>query len=215
MEKKDLITQYGALSLASSTPLLTQLGDKNTGIAHADTVHLTATTNVFFTGMASGNAGIPTNAAMNYTYYNLIVMGGDEFEPFKEGHLLMSMDRALKEGISPEVERRFSSLSDSVLEQIKTFPALFATENHHHKRTDEDHQAMLGLVTGLVVQDNGVKIYYQTLNPIPQQHLNMLNEELGLGLAGGFPELNRSHWTIKKINLVEALKDAGLAVFLL
>lgn len=62
------------------------------------------------------------------------------------------------------------------------------------------------------VQDNGVKIYFRPLNFIPQQRLNDLAFELGIRGTTAFNELNRTHWLIKRINLIEVLKDAGISV---
>ena len=61
--------------------------------------------------------------------------------------------------------------------------------------------AVYGMLTDIKVQDNGIKVYYQGLNPVPQQKLNELAAELGFGKASSFNELNRVHWAIKKVNM--------------
>ena len=43
-----------------------------------------------------------------------------------------------------------------------------ATENHSYGKTDEAHYAHYGIITDIKVQDNGIKIYYEFLNSIPQ-----------------------------------------------
>lgn len=63
------------------------------------------------------------------------------------------------------------------------------------------------------LQDNGIKVYYQILNWIPQQKINELRFELGIEGCSGTNELNRMHWAIKKINAVEVLREAGIPVF--
>ena len=60
------------------------------------------------------------------------------------------------------------------------FLLAIATENHSYGKTNEAHYAHYGIITDIKVQDNGIKIYYQFLNSIPQQKLNELFFELGL-----------------------------------
>ena len=88
-----------------------------------------------------------------------------------------------------------------------------ATENHSYGKTDEAHYAHYGVITDIKVQDNRIKIYYQFLNSIPQQKLNKLLFELGLQGNSNFNELNRMHWAIKRINMVEVLRENGIQVF--
>lgn len=52
---------------------------------------------------------------------------------------------------------------------MKTYPAIIATENHSYGKTDADHYAAYGLIIDVKIQDNGIKVYYQILNWIPQQ----------------------------------------------
>ena len=88
-----------------------------------------------------------------------------------------------------------------------------ATENHSYVKTDEAHYAHYGIIADIKVQDNGIKIYYEFLNSIPQQKLNELLFELGLQGNSNFNELNRMHWAIKRINMVEVLRENGIQVF--
>ena len=60
--------------------------------------------------------------------------------------------------------------------------------------------------------DNGIKIYYTVITAIPQQILNEQCFELGIGGARSFNELNRTHWALKQINLIEALQKAGVQI---
>ncbi|MHB1153720.1 MAG: hypothetical protein ACYC00_15565, partial [Eubacteriales bacterium] len=98
------------------------------------------------------------------------------------------------------------------IEFIKTLPTIFASENTRYGRSDDTQQAFFGMVTDVRVQDNGVKIYYQTLNAIPQKRLNELTNELAI-VNRPFNELDRTHWTIKRVDLVEELRDAGITVY--
>lgn len=198
----------------SSTPTTINLpGDGNTLIAQANTVQqnvnliLMPGAQPLNNGLVQGNRQI-----FNYDYYNLFVIGE---ELFNSDHFLVPKDRALTESTVKEVKDALASLTPEAVATIKTFPALFASENHYYGKTDDMHYAYYGFVTDVRIQDNGIKVYFRSLNPVPQQKINELAYELGLGRASYFNELNRTHWAIKKINLVEALRDAGISVFAL
>jgi hypothetical protein len=152
---------------------------------------------------------INTGVSLNTNYYNLFVIGE---ETYSDGHFIVPKDRALTESMAPETKTLFSSLSDDEIAQIKTFPSLFASENRGYGKTDEDHQACYGLVTDIRVQDNGIKIHFQPLSPISQQRLNEIIYKLGIQGTPSFNELNRTHWAIKRVNLIEELKAAGISV---
>ena len=62
------------------------------------------------------------------------------------------------------------------------------------------------------IQDNGIKIYYTVITAIQQQILNEQCSEFGICGARSFNELNRTHWALKQINLIEALQKAGVQI---
>ena len=142
-------------------------------------------------------------------YYNLFVIGD---ETFCDGHFIVPKDRALTESTSQDVKAQFAALSEDAILQIKTFPSLFTSENHRYGKTDDTHQAYFGLVTDVRIQDNGIKIYFRPLSAIPQQRLNEIAFKLAIQSASSTNELNRTHWAIKKVNLIEELKAAGISV---
>ena len=96
---------------------------------------------------------------------------------------------------------------------MKRYPAIFADENHSYGKTDDAQDAYFGFVKDVKIQDNGIKIYYTIITAIPQQILNEHCFELGIGGARSFNELNRTHWALKQINLIEALQKAGVQIF--
>lgn len=160
----------------------------------------------------------PTNGALynaatkiSSEYYNLFVVGD---ESFNEGFFLIDKERALtvSEGVAADISEQFASLSPEAQALIKTFPSIFASENHQYGHTDEAQLAVFGVVTDIRVQENGIKIYYQRFCNIPQQRLNEIMLRLAIKGSSSFNELNRTHWTIKRINLIEELRAAGISV---
>jgi hypothetical protein len=156
------------------------------------------------TGITGG-----TTFTMNTDYYNLFVITD---ESFSERHFVVPKDRALTESMAEESKALFSALGDEAIAKIKTFPSLFASENHQYGRTDDDHNAIFGLVLNVRVQDNGIKIHFHPLCAVPQQRLNEIAFKIAIQGASSFNELNRTHWAIKRLNLIEELKAAGISV---
>nr|WP_294461819.1 hypothetical protein [uncultured Ruminobacter sp.] len=98
------------------------------------------------------------------------------------------------------------------VEGLKRYPAIFADKNHSYGKTDDAQDAYLGFVKDVKIQDNGIKIYYTIITAIPQQILNEQCFEFGICGARSFNELNRTHWALKQINLIEALQKAGVQI---
>lgn len=198
------------LPTPAEQPTFSQVGDKNVQVGRADNVNQVINIIVPGSIRSAISPTIASGIRLNTDYYNLFVIGNEAFD---SDHFILPKDRALTESIAPEIKSQFARLSEDAIAQIKTFPALFASENHLYGQTDDAHTAYVGVVTEIRIQENGIKIYFRLLSPLPQQRLNALASNLALGRASFFNELNRTHWTIKRINLMEELATAGLSVF--
>lgn len=195
-------------NLPANTTVFAQTGERSVQVAQANNVNNVV--NLIVPMMSPGAGGfVNTNIALNMDYYNLFVIGD---ETFCDGHFTVPKDRALTESMSSEVKAQFAALSEDAISQIKTFPSLFASENHGYGKTDDAHQACFGIVTDVKIQDNGIKIHFYPLWAVPQQKLNEIAFNIALQGASSFNELNRTHWAIKKVNLIEELKAAGISV---
>lgn len=142
-------------------------GDNNTLIAHADRVTNEYRPLYVFNNQPNGNITAGAVQEFNPDYYNLIVVGDGDLDG--TGHFLVDKRRAITESTSQELKDAYASLTPEAVSKIKTFPAIIATENHSYGKTDDQHQAIYGIITDVKVQDNGIKVYYQILNWIPQQ----------------------------------------------
>ncbi len=103
---------------------------------------------------------IGQGVTFNYDCFNFFVLGGEEYEG---AFFLVPKDRALTESTSQEMKDLCASLSPEAVAIIKTFPAIFCSENRHYSKTDPDHMAYYGYVTDIRVQDNGIKVYFTKL----------------------------------------------------
>ena len=80
--------------------------------------------------------------------------------------------------------------------------------------TDEGHYASVAQLTDIKNRSNGIELYFHPLFAVPQERISQLVFELGIcGRYRKFNELNHSHWTVKEIDLMEVLGDAGLNPF--
>lgn len=208
---KNELQQVPLSNLPANTAIVNQNGETNVHVNHTDNINQTVNYNFTYIQRTSDGKKKSVTQKLNTEYYNLFVMKGETFE---HNHFLVPKNCALTKGtISDDLFERLASLTPEAIEEIKTFPALFASENTGYwGNTDPEQQTIYGLVTGIRVQDNGIMIYYQDLSFIPQQKINEISFELGMGTPRAITTLNTTRWTIKKINLIEALTDARISV---
>jgi len=147
---------------------------------------------------------------VNREYYNLFVLCGEEFD---KPYIKIRKDRCLCECMTNETKAKFDALTPEMIEEIKTLPSLFLAENRPYGRADDDQRVIYGFVSDIKIYDNDVKIYFCGYkSDIVQQRLNELLDELGLYGNQHFNELNRTHWAIKRVDLIQELYEAGLPV---
>lgn len=194
----------------NNTYQLDQKGD-GTNIGVAQNVDL-STVQIYMP--VQGNPGYGANSAYqqpftaNTNYYSLFVIAN---EKYNQPYILLDLDRALitAYGTNEVIHNRLASFSEEAIQEIKTYPAVFAGENYRYCHPDEPNPgpqyAFYGFVTDVKVQDNGkVRVYYQIMPmcSIPQDLLNAMIQEL-----------DKTHWSIKNINLIEEMRLKGISLF--
>lgn len=184
---------------------INQNGYQSTMIGHVENLNLTVSS----LPMLSGNNMPYRPARISNNYFNLFVVGSEEFN---QNYFTVPKDRALTESINPNIKKQYARLNDIAIENIKTFPSIFASENRRCAATDVDHQAYCGFVTDIQLRPNDIRVTYRLIFSIPQQRLNEIAADLLLGQAPLANELNDTHWTIKQINLLDRLRTAGICV---
>ena len=208
MSEKLPVNSSGNLPVPGKASEITVTGGNNSFVAHANTVenNITVMLNDPRTRRGENKARITYDT----DYYHLFVILGEKFE---DDYFLVPKDRALTESTNDELKAKYASLTPEAIEGLKRYPAIFADENHSYGKTDDDQDAYFGFVKDVKIQDNGIKIYFAILTAIPQQVLNEQFNEFGIWGAYSFNELNRTHWALKQINLVEALQRAGVQIY--
>jgi hypothetical protein len=148
--------------------------------------------------------------SLDKEFYNLFVIGG---EKFNSGSFTVAKDRALVIGIEPDVKNQFFYLrDDSVVERILSMPSLFMSENIDFMRSRPGQKTLLGRVTDLEIEVNAIRISFEADIQVFQQSITDISHSLGILGNPGCSELNNTHWTIKRVDLMKILTDTGLLV---
>ena len=187
-----------------------QQAERIINIEHAGAV--TTQNTIFFSSGLPGTPGYSVKP-LSYSrdYYNLIVYGQDPLP--ESGHITLDKSRCLVESgsISPELKARFSPLSPEAIADLKSFLCIVAYENIHYGWTEETQYAYIAQLTDIKNRSNGIELYYRAILAVSQARLNEYAYQFGiLGGYRKFNEFNRSHWTVKEIDLMEALNDTDL-----
>lgn len=199
-----------ALPASGSSYKIDVQGDDNQIVAHVERVEQTIKV---FLSEGRGRSGRRNGrlCALNPSHYQLFVIDGESYQD-DVGTFTVQKELALTKCISDELKRKYARLTDDMIEEIKTFPAVFASLNRDFGCTETDHMASYGVVTKVEKLANVIEISYHILEDIPQQSLNELASFIGLAGVPKYNELNDPHWTIKPVNLIEALKTVGIEV---
>lgn len=145
-------------------------------------------------------------------FYQLIVTCEDDI--FTNNMVSVSTTRALTKGTVPdEIFVRCSSLGDAGVEELKTFPAIICQENTNmHGKADDSQMAILAYIKHIKKAGKAIKIVFNPLSVFPQKFLcDKRNAVLfDLNMECAITDLNRSAWSVHKINLFDAFDEAGL-----
>ena len=185
-------------------------GDGHTIVANAGNVN-----NTMFIMQGAMNPAVQKllsgEFSPNYECYNLFVVDSDAFTT---GWFLISKETALTQSTSEEIFRACRCMDSDAICRVRSYPAIFASKNRlQGGKTEDDHMAYFGYVAGVELREENIQIECVPMNPIPQNLLISLSDDLGIEYASCFCEFDRPHWSIKNINLVNVLNAAGYRVF--
>lgn len=133
--------------------------------------------------------------------YNLLVTAGEDY--WEESPVSTDVGRFL-EYTHESLKNRFKELTDSAIEEIKTYPALFAYEEF------VDSPAKIGWIKKIERRHGELRISFEfdeRFEPIAPQHLEVAKR--ALDIAHQF-EMSRTHWAIKEVDLIEVLSKKDL-----
>lgn len=193
---------------------------QGTNIGLAQNVHNT-TVNIMLP-TSNNMIGAPTyiQKTINMEYFNLFVILGEQYD---KPYFVVDVKRALTvvEGTAKSIHDKLASFSEEAKAEIMSYPCIFANENYRYSPPETPpsgpQMAQYGFITKIQQLHNGdLKIYFQSLTmcPIPQDLLNTMVSELDLQGNEKVNELDRTHWSIKNVNIVEELKLKGISLLI-
>ncbi len=163
----------------------------------------------------TANSAAQMIAVQNFSkeYYQLLVTC--EEDAFQNNYVTVSPERALsRRYVPPEILGRCSSLSEQGIAELKKFPALICMENEElHGIAGQDQCAVYAYITCIKKEGHNVKVVFHPIASIPQKILcdkkNAIYFDLSMDCA--VTTLNRSAWSVHRVNLFEAFDEAGIA----
>lgn len=145
-------------------------------------------------------------------YYQLIVTCDEDV--FKDGVVSVIANRALtKYNVPPEIFERCSTLTEDGIAELKRFPAIICQENTAMNGTTSPTQyCMLCYIQKVMVIGKNIKIAFKPIAPIQQIKLCDKRNAMffGLNMDCAITDLNHSAWSVRKVNVFEAFKEAGI-----
>lgn len=135
----------------------------------------------------------------NSEFYNLIVTFEDtawEFDKYE-------MDRSrFLEYTSSDIDAKYSLLDNNALEGILRLPCLFLYE------LGRGNNGYIGYITNIKVRDKKIGFKFEKITTISIDDVKELAFELDLITNfKNITELHRTHWAIKKVNLLQELQE--------
>lgn len=132
--------------------------------------------------------------------FNLLISCGDEsWNSFTYEY---DRSRVAVEYTADEISERYKFLDENVIEELKSFPALFVTEG-------ETVESRIGYITNIRTRQRTVVIDFE-FDPILPALARGTIESLKLDIDLGKFELTRTHWAIKDEPIFDILLKRGV-----
>lgn len=195
-----------------SAPALQQTGTNNVAVANQPGATINFTYNVYPQMADSSAEMMIAIQSFSKEYYQLIVTC--EEDVFSTGVVSVITNRALtKYNVPPEIYERCSTLTDEGIAELKRFPAIICRENTEMKGvTSPDQYCMLCYIQRVMRAGKNIKIAFKPIAPIQQIKLCDKRNAIffGLNMDCAITDLNCSAWSVRKVNVFEAFKEAGI-----
>lgn len=131
--------------------------------------------------------------------FNLLVSYSED--SWKSSPIEFEKSRVAVEYTADEISERYKALTPEAIEELKTFPSLFVTEN-------EQTESRIGRITNVKIRGSSVVISFEfdpIFPPLPIGAIEAIRKEIDLGAW----ELSRTHWAIKDEPILEILQKHG------
>lgn len=148
---------------------------------------------------------------VDFSCYNLFVITDEQF---RGKYFVVPKDKAISESTPPDL-MELADLTPNKIAIVKKFPAIFANQNHSFAKTDDTHRAFFGIIRDVKIKEEGIWIYFHKMRKVKQQVFNEHAADFGIEGTEFKNELDCTHWSIKRINILEALEKEGHKILLI
>jgi len=131
--------------------------------------------------------------------YSLLMVGRDGY--WDDGPATVEIGRYL-EYTSDSLRARLEAMSDDVVAELKSMPALFAYEH------PTDHPARVGWIIEIQRRQRDLRIVFRfdpAVPPIPPGQIEQLLRQLDIEPKY---EVHRTHWAVKEVDIFDVLRTA-------
>ena len=196
-----------------AVPIIQQTGTNNVTVANQPGATVNFTYNINYPQVADSSAEMMIAIqSFSKEYYQLIVTCEDDV--FSTGVVSILASRALtKYNVPQEIFERCSTLTEAGVAELKHFPAIICRENTEMKGvTSPDQYCMLCYIQKVMVVGKNIKIAFKPIAPIQQIKLCDKRNAMffGLNMDCAITDLNYSAWSVRKVNVFEAFREAGI-----
>lgn len=134
--------------------------------------------------------------------YNLFVTADEQ--AYEATLFAMPTSRCLTSFTSQEIKDDYGSLDEEAIEEIKTYPCIFAYEDSCKKDPN------IGYITEITKRSTEIRFRFNMIDNVTYSDLHDWASELDIDMPRGVTELMHTHWTIKNVNLYEELVKKGV-----
>jgi len=208
MDKEIAVRDVASLT----EPTVQQTGEKNVSITNQPGGTVNVISNYYPKNNGANAEDVIAVHSFSSEYYQLLVTC--EENVFADDIITITENRALTKGIVPsEIFERCSSLTETGIEELKTFPAIICQENTELKgKANPAQWALFGYIRRVQKVGRNIKVVFKGLTPFKQQILCDKKNAVffGLNMDCAITDLNYSAWSVHKVNVFEALDEAGI-----
>ena len=186
-----------------------QDGNDNTQIGYVENVTIRQNIAVFISDERDSDDPDIIGVDFEAEFFNLFVIDSDKLK--KSGSFTIPKEESLSECVARDLGDDVLRLTDMGKGFLKTLPCLFATKNIRRDGEWRHQKVRIGVITEIDDNpDSAIKIEYQTFTSVSQVLINEARERLSIEGRPRYNELDHQHWTVKKVNLLDALKEMGV-----
>ena len=145
---------------------------------------------------------------MDTNFYNLFVLPPESF--ISGGFCVQKIDSL--QDTDGDVVRQLTTLGENERSLIRSYPSIVAMPNGQCGAATPGCTVNYGFITSIQVCDTSIVFGFMKLQEIPQSLLIDNAALFRIGKASAYNEFDRTHWAVKKVNVVEELRKLGTQV---